>query len=358
MSSDGIKILKVVDIKNEIIKPLTESSKKGENGCIATIGGSLEYTGAPYYSAISGLKAGSDLSHVFCHTEAAIPIKSYSPELIVHPAFNNFSNEVLLKKTIRWFKSMNSILVGPGLGREEDTEKIFVEFSEKISEFKNIPLVYDADGVWFWVKINQDKKYDKEIINKINLNTKLIMTPNFTEFEKMCKILGDKFKSENIQEQKSFIDELYKQENEIIKINDIKTNEKYKKIFLNEINLCNEFSNNFILVKKGKCDIITDGIELYIVKNKGSLKRTGGIGDLLSGLINCYCGMLNQRKKENSDYKEKCVISHLELINCCIFACYVCREASRKAFEKMKYSLTAPDIIAELPSIVNNIYYL
>ena len=358
MSNDDINKLKIVDIKNVIIKPLTESSKKGENGCIATIGGSLEYTGAPYYSAISGLKAGSDLSHVFCHTEAAIPIKSYSPELIVHPAFNDFSNEVLLKKTIRWFKSMNSILIGPGLGREADIEKIFVEFSEKISEFKNIPLVYDADGVWFWVKINQEKNYDKEKINKINLNTKLIMTPNFTEFEKMCKILGDRFKSESIEEQKLFIDELYKQDNEIIKINDIKTNEKYKKIFLNEINLCNEFKNNFILVKKGKCDIITDGIELYIVKNKGSLKRTGGIGDLLSGLINCFCGMLNQRKKENSEYQQKCIITHLELIKCCIFACYICRKASRMAFEKMKYSLTAPDIIAELPNIVNKIYYL
>ena len=358
MSKEEIEILKIVEIKNSIIKPLTESSKKGENGCVATIGGSLEYTGAPYYSAISSLKAGSDLSHVFCHNEAAIPIKSYSPELIVHPAFNTFSNEALLKKTIRWFKSMNSILIGPGLGREEDTEKIFVEFSQKISEFKNIPLVYDADGVWFWVKINTENNYDKNIINKINSNSKLIMTPNFTEFEKMCKILGDKFKSENIEEQKKFIDEIYKEDNDIMKINNIKANEKYKKIFLNEINLCNEFKNNFILVKKGKCDIITDGLELYIVKNKGSLKRTGGIGDLLSGLINCYCGMLNQRKKEDAEYQQKCIIVHRELIKCCIFACYICRGTSKKAFEKMKYSLTAPDIINELPNIINDIYYL
>ena len=350
------KILK--DIKNEIITPLTENSKKGENGCIATIGGSLEYTGAPYYSAISALKSGSDLSHVFCHTEAAIPIKSYSPELIVHPAFNSFSNDVLLKKTIRWFKSMNSILIGPGLGREEDTEKIFVQFSEKISEFKNIPLVYDADGVWFWVKINLENNYDKNIINKINSNSKLIMTPNFTEFEKMCKILGDRFKTESIQEQKDFIDEIYNKENDIIKIIDINNNEKKKKIFLNEINLCKKFNNTFILVKKGKCDIITNGIELYIVKNKGSLKRTGGIGDLLSGLINCYCGMLNQRKKKNPEYNEKCLINHEELMKCCIFACYICREASKLAFERMKYSLTAPDIITEIPNVINKIYYL
>ena len=359
MSEKDFEAIKITDIKNEIIKPLTENSKKGENGCIATIGGSLEYSGAPYYSAISALKSGSDLSHVFCHTEATIPIKSYSPELIVHPAFNTFSNETLLKKTERWFKSMNSILIGPGLGREEDTEKIFVKFSESISKFKNIPLVYDADGVWFWVKVNMENNYEKERIDMINSNTKLIMTPNFTEFNKMCKILGDKFKMENIEEQKKFIDEFFTQEkNDIMKINDIQKNEKYHKIFLNDINLCNEYKNNFILVKKGKCDIITDGIELYIVKNSGSLKRTGGIGDLLSGLINCYCGMLNQRKKESNEYDKKCIISHGELIKCCLFACYICREASRLAFEKMKYSLTAPDIIAELPNVINKIYYL
>ena len=356
MSYKNIIPIKIKEIKNEIIKPLSVNSKKGENGCIGTIGGSLEYTGAPYYSAISGLKAGSDLSHVFCHKESAIPIKSYSPELIVHPGFDISSNDILIKKTERWFKSMNSILIGPGMGREPDIEKIFVMFSKSISEFKNIPLIYDADGVWFWVNINTKNEYDKNILEIINNNKKLIMTPNFTEFEKMCKILGDKFKKENIEEQKKFIDEIYEDKEEIIKINDFINIEKYKEIFINEINLCNEFNNNFILVKKGKCDIITDGKELYMIKNKGSLKRTGGIGDLLSGLINCYCGMINQRLKDNKDYNEKCIINHDILMKCCIFACYLCREASKSAFEKMKYSLTAPDIINEIPNIVNNIY--
>ena len=358
MLDKEFQILNIIDIKNEIIKPLTENSKKGENGCIATIGGSLEYTGAPYYSAISALKSGSDLSHVFCHTESAIPIKSYSPELIVHPGFDISSNDILIKKTERWFKSMNSILIGPGMGRESDIEKIFVMFSKTISEFKNIPLIYDADGVWFWVNINTKNEYDKNILEIINNNKKLIMTPNFTEFEKMCKILGAKFKKENIEKQKKFIDEIYEDKEEIIKINDFINIEKYKEIFINEINLCNQFNNNFILVKKGKCDIITNGKELYMIKNKGSLKRTGGIGDLLSGLINCYCGMINQRLKDNKYYNEKCIINHDILMKCCIFACYLCREASKSAFEKMKYSLTAPDIINEIPNIVNNIYEL
>lgn len=39
--------------------------------------------GAPYYAAASALKMGADLSFVFCAKEATIPIKSYSPELMV-----------------------------------------------------------------------------------------------------------------------------------------------------------------------------------------------------------------------------------------------------------------------------------
>ena len=86
------------------------------SGKIAVIGGCREYTGAPYFAAISALKIvsaipllfsdvvfhfflvgflvnikvffyrqGADLSHVFCTKDAATVIKSYSPEIIVHP---------------------------------------------------------------------------------------------------------------------------------------------------------------------------------------------------------------------------------------------------------------------------------
>ncbi|KAF2284141.1 hypothetical protein GH714_019504 [Hevea brasiliensis] len=62
-------------------------------GKIAVIDGCLECTGAPYFAAISALKMlmhaflpiGAVLSHVFCTKDAAPVIKSYSPQLIVHP---------------------------------------------------------------------------------------------------------------------------------------------------------------------------------------------------------------------------------------------------------------------------------
>ncbi len=67
-----------------LLPELKPTQYKGNSGKLAVIGGSQEYTGAPYYAAISGLRSGSDLSHVICPLEASIPIKCYSPEIIVH----------------------------------------------------------------------------------------------------------------------------------------------------------------------------------------------------------------------------------------------------------------------------------
>lgn len=66
-----------------IIPPLSHADHKGSMGRIGVIGGSADYTGAPFYAADSALKFGADLSFVFCSKEASTPIKCYSPELMV-----------------------------------------------------------------------------------------------------------------------------------------------------------------------------------------------------------------------------------------------------------------------------------
>ena len=72
---------------SDIIPPLDHSRKKGENGRLAVIGGSYQFTGAPYYSALGALKGGADMAHIFCPTCVATPIRSYSPQFVVHPVF-------------------------------------------------------------------------------------------------------------------------------------------------------------------------------------------------------------------------------------------------------------------------------
>ncbi|XP_013615753.1 PREDICTED: ATP-dependent (S)-NAD(P)H-hydrate dehydratase-like, partial [Brassica oleracea var. oleracea] len=104
---------------------------KGQAGKIAVIGGCREYTGAPYFAAISALRIGADLSHVFCTKDAAPVIKSYSPELIVHPVLeesytiSQFSEEEKRKvqdevigEVDKWMERFDCLVIGPGLGRD------------------------------------------------------------------------------------------------------------------------------------------------------------------------------------------------------------------------------------------------
>jgi ATP-dependent NAD(P)H-hydrate dehydratase len=69
----------MLSIVKKVFPPLLATSRKGDNGRIAVIGGSVEFTGAPFYSAISALKIGGDLAHIFCSKSASSSIKSYSP---------------------------------------------------------------------------------------------------------------------------------------------------------------------------------------------------------------------------------------------------------------------------------------
>lgn len=60
-----------------IVPPLVSHAYKGQNGRVAIVGGSPDYTGAPYYAGQGSLKFGADLAFIFCAKEAAGPIKSY-----------------------------------------------------------------------------------------------------------------------------------------------------------------------------------------------------------------------------------------------------------------------------------------
>ncbi|XP_038987020.1 ATP-dependent (S)-NAD(P)H-hydrate dehydratase-like, partial [Phoenix dactylifera] len=102
-------------------------------GKVALIGGCQEYTGAPYFAVISALKIGADISHVFCTKDATVGnsitiIKSYSPELIVHPVLEESYGVrddekasvfgKVVGEVTKWMQRFDCLLVGPGLGRD------------------------------------------------------------------------------------------------------------------------------------------------------------------------------------------------------------------------------------------------
>jgi ATP-dependent NAD(P)H-hydrate dehydratase len=80
----------VTSVASSIIPPLTHADHKGAMGRVGVLGGSRDYTGAPFYAACAALKFGADLSFIFCSDQAATPIKCYSPELMVTPVYRDF----------------------------------------------------------------------------------------------------------------------------------------------------------------------------------------------------------------------------------------------------------------------------
>jgi ATP-dependent NAD(P)H-hydrate dehydratase len=96
-----------------LLPKLERTLHKGQNGKVGIVGGSKDYTGAPFYAATASLKSGADIAHIFCSQEASTPIKCYSPDIIAHPCLND------MKELNFWLNAMTSIVIGPGLGRED-----------------------------------------------------------------------------------------------------------------------------------------------------------------------------------------------------------------------------------------------
>ncbi len=224
------------------------------------IGGSFEFTGAPFYTAIASLKAGGDLAHIFCSKSASIAIKAYSPEVIVHPVFVS-QNEVKLteeeliqahedwlKKILSWKNAINSWVIGPGLGRDDYMSSFFPKL------IKSLPsgclTVLDADGIYFLSKY-------PELLGELK-RFKTILTPNARELSLLKQIID------------LDIEDLYEKYRSEEEIQEIPSSEKFK---------------DFSICVKGREDLILTNKRSFIVRTIGGNKRCGGLGDVLTGII-------------------------------------------------------------------------
>ncbi|XP_012268652.1 ATP-dependent (S)-NAD(P)H-hydrate dehydratase [Athalia rosae] len=229
----------------KIVPVLTSSKYKGQDGRIGIFGGSTEYTGAPFFAAISALRVGADLAHIFCTKEAGIPLKSYSPEPIIHPVLDQHDAIKLIKP---WLDRLHVIVIGPGLGREEKVFKVIADLISICRDLKK-PLIIDADGL---ALICQRPELVKEYPG-------LILTPNAVEFSRLAKALLEK----SIQPAP------------VAKVSDVK-------------HLADVLGKNVVVLHKGAKDVIVDGhkgTETLSCGVSGSPRRCGGQGDLLSGAL-------------------------------------------------------------------------
>ncbi|KAL0232560.1 hypothetical protein GEMRC1_011307 [Eukaryota sp. GEM-RC1] len=151
---------------------------KGSHGKIGVFGGSYEYCGASFFAAMSALKYGADLSSIICSPDAAIPIKSYSPDLIVFPSLYD------IPACMELIPRFDSIVIGPGAGRSESAVASMKQIIPKAIESAKV-VVLDGDALWL---LSQDKS----ILPSDFGSCTVVLTPNFMELTRLCHTYLDR----------------------------------------------------------------------------------------------------------------------------------------------------------------------
>lgn len=263
---------------------------KGQCGKVGVIGGCLEYTGAPYFAGASVLRLGGDLSHIFCAKSAAIPIKAYAPEQIVHPylpdPFESDYTDTALSDVFKWVGAIESFVIGPGLGRNSATISFTEKFIEKVKTLKK-PVVIDGDALYV---VSQNPKL-------VFGCPQFILTPNGGEFMRLQDAL-----------------------------------------MLPRTATCMEVAKalgGVTVFAKGKEDVISNGSESKTFTFQGSPRRVGGQGDITAGAMGLFAAWAPHD------------------IFAAAGACSeVVKKAAMAAFQKKGRSTITTDIIDEICNVI------
>lgn len=291
-------------MSRQLAPPLAHSKYKGQAGRVAVFGGCIEYTGAPYFAAISSLKVGADLVRVFCMKDAGPVIKSYSPELMVHPYLDN---EKALELIEPWLDRSHVVLVGPGLGRDELILATVGKIIAKCKE-KRKPLVVDADGLFY---LSQHPEAIKDYPSP-----GIILTPNKREFANLLHLEADA----SAETAETKLREFFKQ------------------------------TGHATILCKGADDEINDGVKKVKVSGGGSGRRCGGQGDLLAGALTTFYGWALQHDLEaDVPHDDRALIASYA-------ACKLVRECNGRAFKKKGRSMLASDMIEEIHSVFEDYF--
>ncbi|KAI0993142.1 ATP-dependent (S)-NAD(P)H-hydrate dehydratase [Podosphaera aphanis] len=300
----------------KMIPPLLSTFHKGQMGRVAVIGGSEDYTGAPFFSAIASAKAGVDLSHVICEPAAAQIIKTYSPNLMVHPLMRQ-SNHAhpgdtatqVARSIIKMLPRFHVLVIGPGLGRDQMMLDTCVHVIDAMRE-SQVPLVLDADGL---ILVQTRPKL-------VHGYTECILTPNVVEFARLCESQG------------------------------INSSQVDKGTSVEKLSKC---LGGVTIIQKGADDYISNGSKTLICDLTGGLKRSGGQGDTLTGCVATFLCWRKAYLDKIWDHSGK--LGADELLTLAAFGgSALTRESSRLAFLKKGRSLQASDLTEEIyPAYLN-----
>ena len=208
---------------------------KNVKGHLLLVGGFDSMEGAIIMSAQAALETGVGLLSLMTTNKAREIIAGKIPELITIRAQADTIHALLRER------KYDSLVIGPGMGRSEDSAKLFTALMDALPEdTKNV--VIDGDGLFHFASYLENKKLKNTV--------KYILTPHFNE---ASRIMGKT-------------------------VNEIKANR------LAAAKECSAKTGCIVLLK-GPASIVSAGEYAYINTSGNSLLATAGSGDILSGVL-------------------------------------------------------------------------
>ncbi|KAK4105938.1 Ribokinase-like protein [Parathielavia hyrcaniae] len=318
----------------QMIPPLLDKFHKGQLGRVGVIGGSEDYTGAPYFSAMASARLGCDMSHVICTPTAAAVIKTYSPNLMVHPLMrssppsapaNSTSNpnpadtdaRQVAARIVPLLDRLHVLVIGPGLGRDPLMQETCAHVIRAARD-RGMPMVLDADAL-------QLVQRDPDLVRGYGL---AVLTPNVVEFGRLTRALG-------VEEQAAAAGE--------------RAGETAR------VEALARALGGVMVVQKGPRDHLSDGRVTLTVDLEGGRKRSGGQGDTLTGSIATFLGW--RKAYLDGIWETGGRLKEEELVGLAVFGgSAITRECSRLAFAKKGRSLQASDLTEEVHTAFLNIF--
>ena len=213
---------------------------KGDNGKVLIVAGSKGMTGAACFTALGAHKAGAGLVKLITPENLNTIYEKKLTETITAPVnCADFLDENCYDDIIN--SDYDVIVVGPGLGRKEQT----VALVHKLIKNARVPLVIDADGIYA-VSLN---------INILKeAKAPIYLTPHQGEFSRLIGKSVDEIEKNRIEFSRNFADEF-----------------------------------NVTLLLKGAGTVVAENRgNVYINSTGNSGMAKGGSGDILSGIIGAF----------------------------------------------------------------------
>lgn len=224
---------------SKMLRKRDEKSHKGENGRVLIVGGSLDYYAPPVLAGLGAFRASADLVSLYvpeCNFDCC---RSLFPDFIVRSYPGEYLSERWVDQIVEFGKKKaDSVLIGPGLGKEEKSLSAALEIVQRL----NVPTVLDAGAIPVLKKIE-----------KFPLSQPVVITPHSNEFRNLV----DREMSVQEDDPKSII-------------------------LLRSMSM--DLHINVLL--KGPRDLVSSDEGVVEVNSTGNAGMTvGGTGDVLAGVV-------------------------------------------------------------------------